>query len=109
VSLAAAGTLPRKAHDAAGRDERSDACHAEFDGFFDEPIHFVAARDALRERDPIRRLHIYGRERADLDQRAAAPDVDEPRAVLSAAAVEQRQRVAGGEAKHLDVASDFVR
>ena len=79
----------RQTHDAARRGERHETGGAQFDGLFDQPVHLVAAGDALRERQMIWRLYLDIAEFADLDARRAAFYFDEFGAVFAAFAVEQ--------------------
>ncbi len=54
-SHAVARVLPPEHHAARG-GERHEAGCAEFHGLFDQPVHLVAARNALGEREPVRRF-----------------------------------------------------
>jgi len=101
-------TIAVQTHDAARGGQRHEARGAEFDGFFDQPVHLVAACYALSEREPIRRLDFDIAEFADLHGDRAAFDRDEFGAVFAALTVEKHNGVTGLQAQHEDVPYDVI-
>ena len=100
------GLLLVQAHDAAGRQHRSDGAHAELGCFLQRPIHPLAARHALHQRDLQRRLGGAGRLLAELHVDIVAVETGDLRAELAPRAIEDVQR---GPFTHTQDASDVVR
>ncbi len=93
-------------HDAARRQHGHDRAHAEFGRLLQRPVHALAARDGLHQRDVQRRLREPGRACADADQHAVALDGEDLALEIAAAAVEGDDGRALAQAQH---ARDVVR
>lgn len=103
------GALARQPHDAALGLQWGDGVHSQFDRLLDQPVHLVAAGDALGERDGIARFGIGLCGIGQAGGRIAAVDGIEPGAKLLARAVEQADIVADSQAQHMDMARDAFR
>ncbi len=84
--------------------QRLDARHAELGGFFDQSVHALVGRHADGQRHSPRELTFDGIEVQRAHPHLAPRDGADAAGPLAAAAIEQRERVAGLQAQHLHVA-----
>ena len=97
-------TVARQAYHRAAGLQRLDTGHAQFHGLFDQPVHLVAAGQALRQRDRERGFGLGGIMGANLCRGVTLADLGEGGGMAAALAVEQRDGVAGRQAQHLHMA-----
>ena len=79
------------------RKHRGDA---QFGRLLQDPVHLLAARDALHERDAQRRFVVDRAWRTDLRIHAALVGDQQRRRIIAAVAVEQHARIAFLQAQH---------
>src|SRR5258706_49604 len=84
-----------------GGEHRLDLRHAELDRFAHREVHALAGRDPLHQHYAKRRLALDGAVREHIDQHLQPLDRRDARAVLAAAAVEERDLIAGLYAQHV--------
>jgi hypothetical protein len=89
-----------EAHDAARRQHRCDGPHAELGGFLQRPVHALAARDGLHERDAQGRLRQSRRLGADTHEHPFTRDGKDLAPIFVAAAVEGDDRGPFAQAQH---------
>ena len=106
VLHALGGALAGESHHAAFGLQRRNGIDAQFDGLFDEPIHLVAAGNALRKRDGVARFGVRLRGVGKAGGGIALVDGVEPRAEFVAGAIEEADVIASGQAQYVDVARD---
>ena len=109
VRMPARRALARQANDAACRSKRNKARDTELDGFFQQPIHLVSARDALSQNNAVRRLMLDIVKCADRHACVPLAEFDERRFIVAAAPVEQLDDVPRLQTQDLDMSDDFRR
>src|SRR3546814_6339495 len=70
VRQALAGTLAGELHLAAVRADRDEAGHAQLGRLLQDPVHLLAARDALDQHDAQRRFDVDRAHAGNLDLRS---------------------------------------
>src|SRR5258708_1199082 len=84
-----------------GGEHRLDLRHAELDRLAHREVHALAGGDPLHQHYAKRRLALDGAVREHIDQHLQPLDRRDARAVLAAAAVEERDLIAGLYAQHV--------
>ena len=100
VRQALVGALRIQLHLAAFAGDRQDAGDAELGRLLQDPVHLLAAGDALQQGDAQRRFVVDMSRRCDLRACFALADGGDARVVVVAIAVEQHAGIADLQAQH---------
>ena len=98
------GTLALELEHAALGHQRGDAGHAQFGGFFDQPVHAVVGGDAGQQMHCPPGFSLQRNMGADRHLHIAAAHAGHGRCKLAAFTIEQRDAIAGLHAQHLHMA-----
>ena len=94
------GALRIQLHFAALAGHRQDAGDAELGRLLQDPVHLLAAGDALQQGDAQRRFVVDMARRGDFRARFALSDGGDARVVVVAIAIEQHAGIVDLQAQH---------